>query len=240
MTISAVLFDKDGTLIDFDATFAPATKRVIEAVAGEDTERQLLVADAVSFDLERVVIADKSPLIAETGAEIAAHFAMALGITPSDQFALEIDRMFGEACAETVIGFPFLNDTLKSLDAMRIGLGILTNDAEANAARQMEKLGALSSFSFVCGYDSGFGGKPSASPVLAGARHFDVRPEHMMMVGDSIHDLEAAKNAGAIAVAVLSGPAARDDLSPLADYVLDDISALPALISDLKETVAAR
>ena len=62
----------------------------------------------------------------------------------------------------------------------------------------------------------------------------------MMMVGDSVHDLEAAKNAGAIAVAVLSGPAPRDDLSPLADYVLDDISALPALISDLKETDAAR
>ena len=53
------------------------------------------------------------------------------------------------------------------------------------------------------------------------------------MVGDTLHDLDAARAAGAVAVAVLSGPAAREVLEPHADYVLDDISGLPGLIARL-------
>ena len=48
-----------------------------------------------------------------------------------------------------------------------------------------------------------------------------------------MHDLDAAKAAGAIAVAVLSGPAAHDDIKRHADYVVDDISHLPELLATL-------
>jgi phosphoglycolate phosphatase len=53
------------------------------------------------------------------------------------------------------------------------------------------------------------------------------------MVGDTLHDLDAARAAGAIAVAVLSGPAAREALEPRADHVLDDIGGLPELMARL-------
>ena len=69
--------------------------------------------------------------------------------------------------------------------------------------------------------------------VLAFARHLGVAPERIAMVGDSRHDLDAARAAGALAVAVLSGPADRDALEPHADHVVDDIEALPALFAAL-------
>ena len=53
----------------------------------------------------------------------------------------------------------------------------------------------------------------------------------------SRHDLEAARAAGALAVAVLSGPADRAELAPLADHIVDDIAALPALFAELNQTV---
>jgi phosphoglycolate phosphatase len=46
------------------------------------------------------------------------------------------------------------------------------------------------------------------------------------MVGDSLHDLRAARAAGMRAVAVLTGPARAADLAPWADAVLPDIGAL--------------
>jgi len=52
-------------------------------------------------------------------------------------------------------------------------------------------------------------------------------------VGDSPLDLIAARSAGAIAVAVLSGPARRDELEHLADHVLDGIEDVPALVDRL-------
>jgi phosphoglycolate phosphatase len=47
------------------------------------------------------------------------------------------------------------------------------------------------------------------------------------MIGDSLHDLHAARAAGMTAIAVLTGLAARDSLAPHADLVLDHIGALP-------------
>jgi phosphoglycolate phosphatase len=57
------------------------------------------------------------------------------------------------------------------------------------------------------------------------------------MVGDSRGDLEAARAAGALAIAVLSGPARRDELAPHADHGVDDLEALPALFAALARAV---
>ncbi len=76
--------------------------------------------------------------------------------------------------------------------------------------------------------------------VLAFARHLGVRPDRIAMIGDSCHDLHAARGAGALAVAVLTGPAGREELAPDADHVVDDISALPALFARLAAQAPSR
>jgi phosphoglycolate phosphatase len=43
----------------------------------------------------------------------------------------------------------------------------------------------------------------------------------------------AARAAGALAIAVLSGPLGRDALAPLADHIVADVAALPALLAEL-------
>ena len=48
------------------------------------------------------------------------------------------------------------------------------------------------------------------------------------MIGDSAHDLASGRAAGMPTVAVLTGPASRDDLAPHADVVLADIAPFPA------------
>ena len=99
------------------------------------------------------------------------------------------------------------------MQAQGFRLGIATNDAEASAKAQCGRLGLTPFLDFVAGYDSGHGGKPDPGMVLGFARHIGAQPSDIALVGDSVHDLEAARAAGAISIAVLSGPATSDVLA---------------------------
>lgn len=118
-------------------------------------------------------------------------------------------------------------------------LGCVTNDAEAPARAHLKTAGICDVMDFVAGFDSGYGAKPDPGPLLAFCDRMGLRPEQVMMVGDSRHDLIAARTAGMFAVGVLTGLATAEDLSPLADLVLPDIGALPGWLNDLSSVSTA-
>ena len=82
-------------------------------------------------------------------------------------------------------------------------------------------------FGFIAGFDSGWGGKPGPGQLLAFAEHAGLSPVACAMVGDSLHDLAAARAAGMVGVGVLTGLASRETLEPAADVVLGTIAELP-------------
>ena len=67
--------------------------------------------------------------------------------------------------------------------------------------------------------------------MLAFARALGVEPREVAVVGDAVHDLVAARAAGAVAVGVLSGPTPRELLAPHADALLDSIADLPVWLT---------
>ena len=84
----------------------------------------------------------------------------------------------------------------------------MTNDADANTRAQLRALGSTRLLEFIAAYDSGFGHKPRRTRCWP-SRHFaEVAPAEIAVVGDTVHDLVAARAAGAIAIGVLSGPTA--------------------------------
>jgi phosphoglycolate phosphatase len=228
-----VLFDKDGTLVDFHETWGPTTHAVIHALAAGDPELMRAQAEVLHFSLDARRFLPTSPLIAGSSAHYGRMWGEALGRTDFADLRLEIDRLTAieSLKALTPIGAPAI--ALGALKAMGLRLGVATNDSEAGARRQIAALGLDEAIEFIVGYDSGHGGKPEPGMVLAFARHLGVAPSRIAMVGDSLHDLDAARAAGALAVAVLSGPATRAVLEPRADHVVDDIEALPALFARL-------
>jgi phosphoglycolate phosphatase len=233
LSVLGVLFDKDGTLVDFHETWGPTTHAVIHALAGGDPELMRAQAEILHFSLDARRFLPTSPLIAGSSASYGRMWGEALGRTDFADLKREIDHLTAVESlkALTPIGAPAL--ALGALKAMGLRLGVATNDSEASARRQVAALGLDEAIEFVAGYDSGHGGKPEPGMVLAFARHLGVAPSAIAMVGDSLHDLDAARAAGAVAVAVLSGPADRETLAPRADHVVDDIEALPALFAGL-------
>jgi len=228
--IAGVLFDKDGVLVDFHATWEPATARAIRHVA-RDADQARALAKAVDFDLDAERFAPTSVFIAGTASDSMEAWSSVPGADPS--IARRISDHILVGGVECVVAPPEVPVAIRALRAMGLPLGIATNDQEGSARDQMAKLDLTDLFETINGADSGHGGKPGPGMILAFAAYLGVEPSRIVMVGDSTHDLHAAKAAGAIRVAIGTGPASLDDLAPHADHTIETMAGLPGLIARL-------
>ncbi|MCP4182459.1 MAG: HAD family hydrolase [Hyphomicrobiales bacterium] len=233
MTIRAVLFDKDGTLIDFADTFFEACSKIILHLANNNLHLATNLANAVGFDLQTFDCTASSEIVGGTSMTIARIWQPILDRSTVSQLSLELDGYFDKYTELAVTAFEFTRPTLEKLDDMDLALGVATNDSENNARHHLGTIKVEELFSFVAGYDSGYGPKPEPGMIRAFASQQQIAPDEVVMVGDSINDLLAGKNASALAVAVTSGLAGNDELRPFADHVIADISQLPELLIDL-------
>ncbi len=231
MDIKAIIFDKDGTLIDFEATFNPATAHVLNQIADGDQDLLVKLANVLGFNLETGLIDDGSIIIAGDGMEILEVMATVMPIDDMESYRAYLDKIFGEACLQTVVELPGAIEALKNLKANGFILGVGTNDAEANAISQMRALGIEDLFDHIHGADSGYGAKPGGGMIEAFAAKINVPIGNVMMVGDSTHDLLAGKAASAVTCGVETGPAKRNELEPYADIVLASITDLPTFLA---------
>lgn len=222
--VDAVLFDKDGTLFDFSATWDVWALSALEALSSGDAALMQALADAAGYDIAAQRFHPTSLVIAGTSREAAEALALAVPDRSVDAIEAVLTDLALEAPLTPAVP---LAPLLDSLTRAGVALGVMTNDAEVAARAHLGSAGVLDRFAFIAGFDSGHGAKPSPTPLLAFADAVGRDPAQVAMVGDSTHDLVAGRAAGMRTVGVLTGPATRADLAPLADVVLPDIGHLP-------------
>lgn len=222
--MKGLLFDKDGTLYDFNATWGTFTKGLLAGVS-RDEAHMLQLADLIGIDVASNRFYPDSFVISETVETLARIIAPHLDDMTPEAFVAHIDTLNAEVAQVPAVDLVPLFSGLR--DAGYV-LGIATNDSEIPALRHLAQSGLSEMFDFVAGADSGFGAKPETGQLDAFCAATGLAPEDCAMIGDSLHDLHAGRAARMTCIGVLTGPVPRRVLEPAADVILASIADLPA------------
>jgi phosphoglycolate phosphatase len=227
--IDAVLFDKDGTLFDFAASWSGWTASVIDHLSGGADDLAAQMAEVLGYDRAGRTFLPHSSVIAGTLAEqVELLLPLVDGWSAPQLEAFLLDA----AKSSTMVAPVPLPPLIEGLRDRGFVLGLATNDGEGPARAHLTRAGILHHFAEVLGYDSGYTPKPAPDMLLGFADRTGLDPARVVMVGDSTHDLIAGRKAGMRTVAVLTGIAGADVLAPHADIVLPDIGHLPGVLAD--------
>jgi 2-phosphoglycolate phosphatase len=179
LTVQAVLFDLDGTLLDT----APDMVGALNALRREKSLASLpyeAVRGGVSHGAARVVRTGFPDADPQSFAALQRRF-------------LEIYR--GALSCETRL-FPGMEAVLRTLAAWEIKTGIVTNKAAWLTEPLLEQLGLRARFACVVSGDTVAEKKPHPLPLLHAATLAGVAPGNCIYVGDAQRDVQAAHAAG--------------------------------------------
>ena len=242
--IRGILFDKDGTLLDFNRTWLAPYQRAAKRLQAHFGAR----ADAAKLLARGGFIAETQSwrvgamLVSASNQQILRCWSEAIGETIDGALLEDIETIFSlpdDHHAPTVDDLPGLLDALRNAGTPPRKLGVATMDCEANARKMLRALKCETRIDFVCGADSGFGVKPGGGMARAFCRACNLRAEQVIVVGDSPLDIAMARDAGvaqAIGVSKTHSMAHSSDAhsgDPLdADLVVNDIGELPRILGD--------
>ena len=235
MKISGILFDKDGTLLDFAKSWEPVNRRCAHYAADGNVELADQLMRACGMDPETGDTFGDSLFAASSTGEIAAGMIEAGAKRPLDDLVHHFDRFFLEGAANAV-PLADLQKVFLGLRARGLKLGIASSDNEASIRLMAEGQHILPMLDYIAGYDSGHGVKPNPGMIQGFARECELELSEIAMVGDNAHDMHMARNAKAgLAVAVLTGTGAEATLSSFADHVVGSIEDLEALLDSISK-----
>ena len=228
--IKGIVFDKDGTLLDFHGTWVPRMRAILMQLCNDDLTFAMQLAVSVGYDEQQQRVRSGSILAAGNNREIAQAWAQPLGRSINELESI-LNREFASDAAGNSVAVDNLTASMQRLHDMGYQLGVATMDSEAGIEATLAAFDCLHLFSFKAGYDSGHGSKPGPGMVHGFCEAMDLPVEQVMVVGDNTHDLHMGLSAGAgLVVGVLTGTSVASELHE-ADFVLDSVAELPDLLS---------
>ena len=234
MKIQGVLFDKDGTLIEVNATWVPIYRQILQELFATDLAGAEALMQKAGYDPATGKFKAGSLLAGGTTRQIAATWWPELsGDALAEKIHL-LDHGYTHLVRDKLTPLMPLEPLLTELRAMGLKLGVATNDSHVSARAHMAHVGVIEHFDDIIAADTVPVAKPSGNMIRRFAEITGLPAASIAMVGDNHHDMEEARNGGAgLAIAVLSGNAAHGDIAHLADYTIDSVAELPALLRSL-------
>ncbi len=237
--IKGILFDKDGTLIEFHSLWISAAIWSMSELIKVNNLSQ----DLHEYILELIGVVDgeiisNAPLAYKTYEEISQDITDGLSkkeiYLESKNIENQIKNFFEQFVESSKYKYQEITDTkqlLTKLKEMNIILGVATADTKQSTIDCLEKIGVLEEFDYIGTDDGIMKPKPNSDMLLDFMKNYSLKANEIMIVGDTYNDILFAKNNGAVAVGVLSGVSKVEDFKDEADFVIGSIVDLPSLIS---------
>lgn len=201
--MSVILFDMDGTLIDS--------------------------TDAIYESFCSVFAKHKMPMLSKN--EVAKY----IGYTLGDMFAfMGVKAENIEQCCDDYKRHYTQIHNLKTtmlpnaINAIKLAhsfatLGIVTTKTSASSRNLLEHFGVAKYFKAIVGREDVLNPKPHSEPILKALSQMEVKnARNAFMIGDTILDLMAAKEAKITGVGVLCGYGIKEDLAKFSDKIFSN------------------
>jgi len=229
-----VIFDKDGTLVDYravDLELAKARRKSIESLLGKDVVN--LWERAVGANV-RSKIDYRGPLgtLPARDEVLVAATAIYLKGYSWDEAMQLVQKAYADAdeSMKPPYGAVLLEgvaETLQKLKEHGLKLAIASTDAHNRTVGALKFLKIDSLFDAFVGPEDVANGKPAPDMIVEVLRLTGCKANDAVMVGDSISDMAMGKNAKVKAsIGVLTGITDRADLEKIADIVIDSVAQM--------------
>jgi len=229
--LKGIIFDKDGTLIDFDSFWVTVSVKAINKIL-KDLKREDIPLEEIfsSIGIENGTTDMDGLLCKGTYEQMALVINAVLkkhGCYVSDEEIVKIVINAYNLYADSGEVKPTcanLKEVLGKLIDRGIKLAIVTTDNAEITQICLKKLGIENMFCKVYSDDGKTPPKPDPYCAYAFSELIGAEKDEIIMVGDTMTDVKFARNAGISVFAVGATEEKRERLRPYADFVASDIS----------------
>ncbi|MBM3274885.1 MAG: HAD family hydrolase [Candidatus Sericytochromatia bacterium] len=236
--LRAIVFDKDGVLVDFQRYWGAITQARVLGV-GLDPER-----DAADFAELMALLGMPDGQVDPDGSLVLASrkesAAMAAGFLYRRRHMKWVDartlveQAFEAAYtlvpADALRPLPGVVDAILALRDRGWLMAVATTDHHDHALQSLRRSGIAECFGAIVGADQVSRGKPDPEMYRLACERLGVVPAETVVVGDGINDLRMGRSAGCHGtIGVLSGVSRRDDLAEAADLIVPGLPGLLAI-----------
>lgn len=236
--IKGILFDKDGTILDFNSTWIPVARIFIQELMikytnGGDVNLEDALLRSIGIIDDKIL--PESIFASGTTGDSAEELYKTFTTWGIDCGNIEEFKEAGVGIFNNIIEKDMVNpvpagqlaEIFTAIKKRGLHIGIATADTEISTRECLRKLEVESFFEFV-GSDNGiFKNKPHPHILMEFCKIYGLKPEEVAVVGDTMTDIEFARqgNAGLV-VGILGGAGDPDKIKANADIVCHSIQEI--------------
>jgi len=224
VTIKTVIFDIDGTLLNFTLDYKTSRAEVIQYLIKQGFPQSLFSIKENIFEM----LKKAETYMKNNGEENKARTVRKGVFSIAERHEME--------AANTTHMMPGVLETLKTLKNMGLQMAVFTMNGEKSTNHIMQSFRLKQFFDAIITREDVSAVKPDPAHLEAVISALSTKPEEAIVVGDSTLDMRCAHELNIIGVGITTGISSPKELTHAgASYLISSFTEIPRLIQQLNE-----